>query len=84
MPALKDGVQQLCDGSLALRDGLSEFNEKGISRITELVEGNLENVIERYEAMRDLAAGYNTFSGIADGTDGEVKFIIRTEGVEAE
>ena len=82
IPALKDGVQQLSDGSVLLSDGIKEFNEKGISKITEAVEGELEGLIERVRAMSDLSKNYYNFSGISDDMSGTVKFIIRTEEIK--
>ena len=82
IPALKDGVQQLSDGSVLLSDGIKEFNEKGISKITEAVEGELEGLIERVRAMSDLSKNYYNFSGINDDMSGTVKFIIRTEEIK--
>ena len=82
MPALKDGVQQLADGSVLLSDGIKEFNEKGISKITEAVEGELEGLIERVRAMSELSKNYYNFSGISDDMSGTVKFIIRTEEIK--
>ena len=82
IPALKDGVTQLYDGSVLLSDGIKEFNEKGIERITEAVEGELEGLIERVRVMGEISSKYNNFSGLADGENGQVKFIFRTEEIK--
>ena len=36
---------------------------------------------DRLSALIDVAKSYRTYSGLADGTDGTVKFIWRTEGI---
>ncbi len=82
IPALRDGVTQLRDGSLSLSDGLKEFNEKGVQRIIDAVDGNLSGLAERVKATIDVSKKYRNFSGISDGMDGQVKFIYRTDGID--
>ena len=65
-----------------LKDGIAEFNEKGIQKLTEAVEGELEGLVERVRALGGLAAEYNNFAGIADDMGGQVKFIYRTEEIK--
>ena len=80
-PALVDGVTQLRDGAMQLSDGLKEFDEKGVSKLTELVEGDLEGMLERVRAIADVSKNYRSFSGISDDMDGQVKFIYRTDAI---
>jgi len=82
IPALKDGVQQLYDGSVKMSDGIKEFNERGISKITEAVEGELEGIFERVRVMGEISRAYNNFSGISDNMTGQVKFIYRTDEIK--
>ena len=79
--ALIDGITQLRDGSLELSDGLKEFNEKGIQKLVEAVDGDLEGLLDRLNAVRDVSRSYRNFSGISDEMDGQVKFIYRTEEI---
>lgn len=79
--ALIDGITQLRDGSLELSDGLKEFNEKGIQKLVEAVGGDLEGLLDRLNAVRDVSRSYRNFSGISDEMDGQVKFIYRTEEI---
>ncbi|MBO4746982.1 MAG: hypothetical protein J5607_02825 [Clostridiales bacterium] len=84
MPALIDGVTQLRDGSMQLSDGLKEFDEKGIEKLVELVDGDLAGILTRLRATMEVSKNYINFSGIADDMDGTVKFIYKTEEIEAE
>ena len=81
MPALTAGVAQLRDGALALSDGLERFNEEGVQKLADALDGELEDLLSRLRATADAAAGYQSFSGISDGTQGQVKFIYRTDAV---
>jgi len=83
-PALVDGVEQLRDGSRELADGLDELNREGIEKLVNAVDGDLEGFVERLRATADVSRDYQSFSGIAPETEGQVKFIYRTASVEAE
>lgn len=76
------GVQQLTDGSKRLADGLKEFNEKGISKLTSLAGDDLGSLVTRIKATVEVSRDYKSFAGIADGTDGDVKFIYRTDEIK--
>ena len=81
-PALITGVEQLRDGSMQLRDGLATLYEEGISKLSEALEGGLSATVTRLRATIDVSRDYKSFSGIADGMDGKVKFIYRTDAVK--
>lgn len=82
VPALVDGVSQLRDGSMQLSEGLKKFNDEGISKITELFDGNLSKLAPRLKAMIDVSKRYKSYSGLTDDMDGEVKFIYKTEEIK--
>lgn len=82
-PALIDGVTQLRDGAMQLSDGLKEFNEKGVQKLVDAVDGNLGGLITRVKATVDVSRDYKSFSGLSDAMDGQVKFIYRTDAIEA-
>lgn len=79
---LVGGVQQLTDGSKRLADGLKEFNEKGISKLTSFAGDDLGTLVTRIKATVEVSRDYKSFAGIADGTDGDVKFIYRTDEIK--
>lgn len=79
---LVGGVQQLTDGSKRLADGLKEFNEKGISKLTSLAGDDLGSLVTRIKATVEVSRDYKSFAGIADSTDGDVKFIYRTDEIK--
>lgn len=81
VPALVDGVTQLHDGAGELAGGLAEFNEKGVQRIVDALDGDLELLADRLEATVNAAKNYRTFSG-GEEAGGQVKFIYRTEAIQ--
>lgn len=83
-PALTGGVTALRDGAMQLSGGLKEFNEKGVSKLTEAVNGGLKELVTRFRATCDVSKRYRSFSGISDEIDGQVKFIYRTDAVYSE
>ncbi len=83
VPALVDGVSQLRDGAKNLSDGLTQFNEQGIEKLMNWIQGDLEGILDRVNAMTELSSTYQNYSGIGDEMDGQVKFIFRTEEIQA-
>lgn len=81
-PALVEGVSQLKDGAMQLSDGLKKFNEEGVQKIIELVDGDMKGIVTRLKATIDVSKNYRNFSGISDDMDGQVKFIYRTEEIK--
>ena len=81
MPALIDGVQQLYDGAGQLADGLKQLNEEGIQKLADAFDGDLGELSDRLQATIDVSRSYRGFTS----TNGDgVKFIFRTEAIEAE
>ena len=79
--ALIDGVTKLRDGAMQLSEGLKEFNEKGVNKLIDAVDGDLGGLIERIKVTADVSKNYKSFSGISDDMEGEVKFIYRTDSI---
>ena len=79
---LVPGVEKLSDGSKQLADGIKELNDKGISKLTGLAGDDLRNLVDRVKATVDVSKNYKSFAGIADGADGSVKFIYKTDDVK--
>ena len=76
---LKAGTSQLSAGASELYDGLIEFNEKGIKK---LADGNLDGLVARFRATKDVSLRYKNFAGASEDMDGQVKFIYRTDSIE--
>ncbi|MCR5418021.1 MAG: hypothetical protein K6E84_03820 [Lachnospiraceae bacterium] len=79
-----DGITTLKDGTNAIYDGILQLDEKGVGKLEGVLDGDLKTLIGRVDAVKDAGRSYHNFSGIADGKSGNVKFIIKTEGVEKE
>lgn len=81
VPALIDGVGELHDGAGKLSDGLKRFNEEGVGKIVDAVDGDLAGLMTRIKATADVSRDYRTFTGLSDGMGGQVKFIYRTDSI---
>lgn len=80
-PTLIDGVTQLRDGAMQLSNGLKEFNKQGIQKLVDAVDGNINELIIRFKATRDVSLHYKNFAGASEDMDGQVKFIYRTDSI---
>lgn len=81
-PVLITGVTELRNGAMKLSDGLAEFNEKGIQKLIDAVDGNLSGLFTRVKATADVSKNYKSFTGLADDMGGQVKFIYRTDSIQ--
>lgn len=79
---LSDGATQLSDGAKTLYDGLVQYNEEGISKLTQnSALDNLQTASKLIQEMQDDEP-YNSYSGISDGTEGTVKFIYKISSIK--
>ena len=79
-----DGVDELHDGSHKLADGIVEFDEDGISKIVNSYEGDIKPLTDRLQAVLDAGEDYQTFTSVADGVNGSVKFIYKLDSIKAD
>ena len=79
---LVDGADELKDGTEELLDGVHEYNDDGIQKLYDAVNVDLQNLLDRVDAIADLSGAYQSFSGKSDAIEGSVKFIIETEAIE--
>ncbi|MCR5654556.1 MAG: hypothetical protein K6G07_02825 [Lachnospiraceae bacterium] len=79
---LVDGITQLDEGAGRLKEGMITFDEEGIKKITDALGDDAVAVVDRIQAVTDLGKEYNTFTRLADGQTGKVKFIIRSGSVK--
>lgn len=81
-PALVSGIVELKEGSFELSDGLKQFNEKGVQKLVDAVDGDLNRLLTGIKASADVSKDYKSFSGISDSMNGQVKFIYRTDSIK--
>jgi putative membrane protein len=79
---LVDGVDELDDGSHELSDGMVEFDEEGISKIINSYKGDIKPLTDHLQAMLDAGADYQSFTALADGVNGSVKFIYKMDSIK--
>lgn len=79
---LDEGVAELKEGADELRDGMEEFNEEGIKKITDFLDEDVQDIVDRLEAVKDAGDAYKLFSESDATADGKVKFIIETGSIE--
>ena len=81
---LIDGVKQLNDGSKQLENGMLQFKQEAVDKIMKVYKEDIKALMDKLSEITKASGEYNNFSGIADGTDGEVKFIYETAAVRKE
>lgn len=81
---LSSGISSAADGSDKLTEGLTAFNDEGITKITDLVKNDLGGLRDRVNALSANARAYDNFGGKAEGTASSVKFVYETEAITAD
>ena len=66
---------------MTLDEGMKKFKSEGVDKLKKLVDTDLQSTLDRFNAMKKAADNYKSYSGLADGTEGKVDFIIKTAGV---
>lgn len=79
---LTEGAKTLSDGATTLAEGIQTFNEQGIKKICNYINGDLRDITERTEKLTELSKEYNNFTMLNDGNEGEVKFIMIIDAVK--
>lgn len=81
---LTSGSTVLANGTDVLAEGMTEFDNEGISKIYNLVYVNVKDIDERIKALKDLADEYKTFTKIKEDDEGEVSFITIIDSLKKE
>ena len=81
--ALTDGIARLNNGAMQLSDGMKQFREGSLGRLASLSGGSAGDLSARFKALRDVSEAYRSYTGLPEGESGKVKFIYRTDSVEA-
>ena len=79
---LTEGARTLSDGATTLAEGIKTFNEQGIKKICNYINGDIKDVTERAEKLTELSKEYNNFTMLNEGNQGEVKFIMIVDSVK--
>ena len=79
---VKSGIGTLAKGAKELSDGTKKFNDEGIKKISDVVNDDLQDVLDRLDALRSDENAYTSYAGKSDKMDGNVKFVIETEAID--
>lgn len=79
---LVGGVKKLQNGSMQLSEGIKQLNDKGIKKITDALGNDINDIYTRIKATVEVSKNYNSFSGIPNGINGNVRFIYKTDEIE--
>ena len=78
--SLTEGTLALVSGSQTLADGIKQFNQEGICKITDFVNNNGKKLIGKVEKLEKLSNEYTSFASEEKRDD--LKFIAITDSVK--
>ena len=79
---LADGTADAQEGSVTLADGIGKLNDEAVAPISDALNDEFDDGIERIKKTVNLADDYDIYSDAAEGQDTSVKFIYKTAGIE--
>lgn len=80
--SLQNGTNELDEGANTLAQGVKSFNEEGIKKICNYINGDMKDVSERIEKLEELSKEYNNFTMLNGENNGNVKFIIIMDAIK--
>lgn len=81
---LYNGTTALSEGINTLNTGITAYNEKGITTLSNTINNNLSGNISKIKKLADLGNNYQTFTMKNTTDNGETKFIIVLDGQKVE
>lgn len=78
-----EGMNTLYKGEKTLHEGLTKFNQEGISKLSGAVLGKVQGLTEKLEKLVQLGQQYETFTMKNENTNGSTKFVYVIDGVKA-
>ena len=60
---------------------MAQFDSQGIRQLTNLMEGDVRELMERLQALQEMSREYTSFAGTDADMPGTVQFIIRTDSI---
>ncbi len=80
--ALQNGANELNQGANTLAQGIRSFNEEGIKKICNFINGDIKETSERVEKLTELSKEYNHFTMLNGDNSGNVKFIMIIDAIK--
>ena len=80
---LSAGTNELDSGIAELAEGITNFNTEGIDKICNYINGDLKDITTRIDKLEELANNYNNFTMLNNGDEGNVKFIMISDGIKS-
>ncbi len=82
---LKHGADELSKGASELSEGMNKFDQEGITKLHDEVSGKVDDVkdiLDTKDEIVKLSENYGTFTGMGEGMEGKVKFVMKTDEIK--
>ena len=77
--SLYEASSTINGGMNELADGIEKFDDEGIQKIADYVNGDVKSLETKLRKLADLGQEYDTFTMKSNKMDGETKFIVKIE-----
>ena len=82
LSTINKGTGELSEGANTLSKGITTFNEEGINKICNYINGDVKDITNRVEKLNELSKQYNNFAMINGENEGNVKFIMIIDSIK--
>lgn len=79
---MKDSYGKIIGGTDQLADGLNRYYTEGILKLSRIGTVDLAGLLKSLRTLRAADRAYDTFTGLTEGTEGSVRFIIETAEIK--
>lgn len=80
--SLQNGANELEEGANSLAQGVKTFNEEGIKKICDYINGDMKDMSNRVEKLKELSKEYSHFTMLNEENEGNVKFIMIMDAIK--
>ena len=76
----------MVEGTKELNEGMNQFYNEGIVKMSNEINGSndITKALDNKNELVDISKGNKSFTGISEDMDGNLKFIMKTEGIKGE
>ena len=81
---VNNGNNAIANGMDVLSNGLNKYNNEGINKLNQIVNGDIKSISSKLEAMIELSNQYKTLDDISDNTEGSSRMVFLIDSVKKE
>ena len=79
--SIKEAMSQLSNGFTEFQKGIEELNTDGLQKLKDKGGVELSSLLDKIQLLKQADASYSSYTGLSQGQDGSVTFMIETSKI---